>query len=55
MVVCCECSKFLKMNPNIAMLYENTLLKYYAMKKQKMSNKKKLKRKSTNPIYLGVF
>jgi hypothetical protein len=29
------------MDPNIAMLYENTLLKYNAMKKQKMSNKKK--------------
>jgi hypothetical protein len=55
MVVCCECSKFLKMDPNNATLYENTSIKYYATKKQTMSNKMKLKRKSTNPICLGKF
>jgi hypothetical protein len=45
------------MDPNNAILYKNTRLKYYTMKKQKMSNKNKnkLKRKSTNPIYLGEF
>jgi hypothetical protein len=43
------------MDPNNAILYENTLLKYCATKKRKMSNKKKLKRKSKNPIYFGEF
>lgn len=43
------------MDPSNVILYENSLLKYYAMKKQKISNKKKQQRKKTNQIYLGKF
>jgi hypothetical protein len=54
MVVCCECSTFLKMDPNNAILYENTLLNTMLWRNEKCQIKK-LKRKSTNPIYLGEF
>lgn len=43
------------MDPSNVILYENSLLKYYAMKRRQMLNKKKQNRKRTNPIYLGKF
>jgi len=43
------------MNPSNVILYANSLLKYYAMKKQKISNRKKQQKKKTNQIYLGKW